>query len=72
MTRQEANSLLDELKDGATYPSRLVDAALWLTGDLNAYEALRSTGMDSPIQEKSGRGWRTGSKLLVAQNHSRY
>lgn len=35
MTHQQAMRILDRLKDGLSYPAKIVDEALRLTGDLN-------------------------------------
>ncbi len=39
MTHEQAHRILDRAKDGTTFPRRIIDQALWLTGDLDAHEA---------------------------------
>jgi hypothetical protein len=69
MTHEQAHRILDRVKDGAAYSSRIVDAALWLTGDLDAHEAVRSEGMAQEIQSESIDRWSAMGKSMVATNH---
>jgi hypothetical protein len=58
MTYEQAQKILDRVRDGVVYPSGVVDFALQLTGDLDAHETHRSEGMATEIQTQgqSGRG----------------
>ena len=40
MTHEQAHRILDRAKDGTTFPRRIIDQALWITGDLDAHEAV--------------------------------
>ena len=38
MTKLEANQLLDELKDGRPHPQVFINRALFVSGDLSAFD----------------------------------
>ena len=38
MTREEANQLLDNLKDGKPHPQILINRALFVSGDISAFD----------------------------------
>ena len=47
MTIEQANELLDSIKDGNTYASiKSITEALWQTGDLGLPENLRASDLD--------------------------
>lgn len=69
MTYEQAQRILNRVRDGATYPSRLVDYALYLTGDFDAYEAKRGQGMAAAVSAEDARRWGYASPCLVAGNH---
>lgn len=69
MTHEQAHRILDRIKDGVTYPSRIVDAALWLTGDLDAHETVRGTGVDQTLSSQSNNRWSSAGEPVVAINH---
>lgn len=47
MTKEQANELLDSIKDGNIYASiRAITEALWQTGDLGLQENLRPFDLD--------------------------
>ncbi len=69
MTHEQAHQILNRLKDGFIYPSRIIDKALWLTGDLDAHEAMRGSGMDQEIPSESIDRWSAIGKSMVATNH---
>ena len=56
MTYDQAQKILDRVREGVVYPSGVVDFALQLTGDLDAHETHRSEGMGSEIQTQGQRG----------------
>ena len=68
MTHEQAHKILDRVKDGTAYSRRIIDEALWLTGDIDSHEAVRGEGMDQPVEAKSDDGWGQQFKRLVAQN----
>lgn len=53
MNHEQAHQILDQVKEGRTYPSCLVDFALFLTGDLDALEEDGSPGMAQAIPNQS-------------------
>ena len=65
MTHEQAQKILDKVREGVAYPSGVVDFALFLTGDIESYEANRGQGMGGEIQTKGqdGRG-RAGSDMV--------
>jgi len=50
MTYEQAQKILDRVREGVNYPPRIVDFALQLTGDLDAYETHGGQGVGSEIQ----------------------
>ena len=69
MTYEQANRILDNIRSGATYPSRIVDFALFLTGDYDAYEETRGQGMAAAVSAEDARRWGYASSGMVAGNH---
>lgn len=69
MTHEQANRVLDHIRAGATYPSRIVDFALFLTGDYDAYEETRGQGMAAAVSAEDARRWGYASPCLVGGNH---
>jgi len=67
MTYDQAQKILDKVREGVAYPSGVVDFALCLTGDLDAHETHRSEGMGSEIQSESPRGWGSSSASVVGR-----
>jgi hypothetical protein len=56
MTYEQAQKILDRVREGVVYPSGVVDFALCLTGDLDAHETHGSRGVGSEIQTQGQRG----------------
>ncbi len=50
MNLHDAKRLLDTIKDGASYPTEVVDKALDMTGDQRNYTYLPSTEVDEFVQ----------------------
>ncbi len=69
MTYEQAQQILNRVRDGATYPSRLVDYALYLTGDFDAYEAKRGQGMVESVSAEDERRWSHASKGVVERRY---
>ena len=65
MTKQEANNLLSKVSEGYYASIKEITVALFITGDITAHEAMRSTGMDIQASKESGRSWDERSKRLV-------
>ena len=69
MTYEQAQRLLDRVREGKTYPSRLVDYALFLTGDFDAYEKVRGPGVVETLSAKGGERWSLGRSDLVGRHY---
>ena len=50
MNLHDAKRLLDTIKEGASYPTEVVDKALDMTGDQRNYTYLPSTEVDEFVQ----------------------
>lgn len=72
MTHQEANRILDRLKDGTPYPAKIVDFALFLTGDKTLDEEGGGSGMAQTLQGKGETGGHPYGSSVVDSNHSRH
>ncbi len=72
MTHEQAQKILDRVRDGESYSRAIIDAALWLTGDLDAHEAMRGEGMDQTLPGQSAAGWCRASESMVAQANFGY
>lgn len=72
MTHEQAHKILDRLKEGWIYPATIVNVALWLTGDLDAHEAVRSERVANTLPGESYTAWSSISEKLVAQNDCRH
>ena len=64
MTKEEANELLDSVKDGNTYlPIRKITEALWVTGD-----AVRPVPVHSrPFSEDGINEWMESTRLVSGE-----
>jgi len=60
MTYDQAQKILDRVREGVPYPARIIDFALQLTGDLDAHETHRSERMGREIQTQ-GQPGRSGA-----------
>ena len=65
MTRNEANQLLDKLKDGAKLSYADTRTALRITGD---DEEFGSEGVDNEVQKETERPWENQSISMVVAN----
>jgi hypothetical protein len=56
MTYEEATKVLDQVRagQGSGFGEAEILLALWYTGDFGLHEAVRSQGVDSPVQ---GEDW---------------
>jgi len=54
MTKEEANQLLDNLKDGKPHPQILINRALFVSGDLSAFDLDGETTCNQGICLASG------------------
>lgn len=69
MTHEQANRVLDHIRAGAIYPSRIVDFALFLTGDYDAYEETRGQGMVESLSAEDERRWANAGKGVVERRY---
>jgi hypothetical protein len=69
MTHEQAQKILDKVREGVAYPAGVVDFALQLTGDLDAHEAHGSQGMGREIQTQGQTSWGRASQDMVERNH---
>ena len=69
MTYEQAQRILNRVREGATYPSRIVDFALYLTGDFDAYEEVRGKGMVEEVSAKDERRWPHVGKGVVERRY---
>ena len=70
MNRQDANQLLDRLKDGETYSLEQVSAALFATGDIHA--RVRSPRVDSALQKQNESSGKCNGAALVGGDQGQY
>ena len=63
MNREQANKLLDRVRDGENYSHEQISAALFATGDIHA--RVRSQRVDTPLSGQSQpNGWPDGPTLV--------
>lgn len=65
---EQAQKILDRVREGWDYPEATVRRCLWLTGDLEPHEELRGEGVDSPLQEESLRGGQPSGQVVVVSS----
>jgi hypothetical protein len=69
MTHEQAQKILDKVREGVAYPASIVDFALFLTGDLDAHEAHGSEGMGRAVQTQGPASWGRTSQDMVERHH---
>jgi hypothetical protein len=69
MTHEQAQKILDKVREGVAYPSGVVDFALQLTGDLDAHEAHGSEGMGGSVQTQGQTSWGRASPDMVERHY---
>jgi len=67
MTYEQAQKILDRVREGVNYPPGIVDFALFLTGDLDAHEENRGQGMGSEIQTQGPCRWGGAGQDMVGR-----
>lgn len=65
MTHEEANKILDAVRNGIPYPTAYVSKALHITGDLGAHALLRSKRVDQEVSAEDRGGRWASSEVLV-------
>ncbi len=69
MTHEQAQKILDKVREGVAYPSGVVDFALFLTGDIESYEAHGSQGVGGAVQTQGQTSWGRASPDMVERHH---
>ena len=70
MDKQQANQLLDKLRDGKQFTFEEISAALFATGDL--HDPMRGARMEESLQSKSQGDWQAERSKLVGGCKSRH
>lgn len=71
MNYHQAQTILTEVRHGADYSLAMINTALELTGDIDGhgtFQRLRSSRVDSEIQEAANGGGTWRGDRLVARN----
>ena len=69
MNHKKANQILDRHKEGShAYSLLTITKALYLTGDIGAYEELRGSGMGDEIPGEDEGSWTERSEEMVGEN----
>jgi hypothetical protein len=69
MTHEQAQKILDKVREGVAYPASIVDFALQLTGDLELYEENRGQGMGGAVQTQGQTSWGRAGQDLVERHY---
>ena len=69
MNNEQANQILDRIKEGQQFSPFVIDRALSLTGDIDPD---RGGGMGEALSEESDGMWEKRSVLLVANHIGRH
>jgi hypothetical protein len=70
MNRDQANQILDKLRDGQKFSFEQISAALFATGDL--HDPMRGERMEGAVQDESQRDWQAERPELVGGCKSRH
>lgn len=70
MNCQEANKLLDKLREGQKFTFEQISAALYATGDL--HDPMRGFGMEEAAQGQGAAAGEDASSKLVAASEGRH
>jgi len=68
MTREEANKILDKIRDGHFYSEACTIECLYITGDCGAYARMRSAGVDEEEEGEDWRGWVRQRAIMVGRS----
>ena len=70
MTKDEANKILGQIREGFgdAYTEACAIECLYVTGDLGTHEAVRSEGVDQPIQEEDYRARLRQRAIVVGKS----
>lgn len=72
ITREEANQILDQVRDGSAHSEACTLECLYLTGDYRPYAAMRGEGMDHKISQEDWRGRVRARQALVGASQAGY
>lgn len=72
MTREEANQILDQVRDGSAHSEACTLECLYLTGDHNPHAPVRSEGMDHEVSQEDWRGRVRAREGLVGADQGRH
>ena len=72
MTREEANQILDQIRDGVSHPEACALDCLYLTGDHNPHAPVRSEGVDQEVSPEDWRGRVRAREGLVGAGQGRH
>jgi hypothetical protein len=70
MTHEEAEKILDQIRDGTgyAYSEACTLECLHLTGDYRAHEAVRGSGVDKPVHEEGYRARLRERAIVVGKS----
>jgi hypothetical protein len=70
MTKDDAQKILNQIREGYghAYTEACAIECLYLTGDLGTHEAVRSTGVDQPLQEEGYRARLRERAIMVGKS----
>lgn len=69
MTYEQAQKILNRVREGVHYPAAIVDKALFLTGDLDRDAEDGGQGMDQTLSGEGQREWFHASQRLVGRRY---
>jgi len=72
MTREEANQILDQVRDGSAHSEACTLECLYHTGDHNPHASVRSEGMDQEVSQENWRGRVRAREALVGAGQGRH
>ena len=72
MTREEANQILDQIRDGVSHTEDCTLDCLYLTGDHNPHAPMRGEGMDHEVSQEDWRGRVRARESLVGAGQGRH
>jgi hypothetical protein len=72
MTREEANQILDQIRDGSSHSEACALSCLYLTGDLNPHATVRGEGVGHEVSQEGWRGRVRARQGLVGASQGGY
>lgn len=70
MQKQQANELLNKVRDGQKFSFEQISAALFATGDL--HDPMRGERMEESLQSESPGAWQSSGSDLVGVGEKRH